>query len=77
MNANERVSMVSENTIQVASAATEQSNVAEAINKNLVVISDSTQSLRDIVANLESGHVDSARAVDKLTEILSKFKVER
>jgi len=74
---NERVSMVSENTIQVASAATEQSNVAEAINKNLVVISDSTQSLRDIVANLESGHVDSAKAVDKLTEILSKFKVER
>lgn len=72
---NERVSMVSQNTIQVASAATEQSNVAEDINKNLVVISDSASELRNIVNDLESGHANSEKAVQALTSILSKLKV--
>ncbi|MGO2355304.1 MAG: methyl-accepting chemotaxis protein [Marinomonas foliarum] len=72
---NDRVVTISENSSQVASAATEQSNVAEEINRNLVIISDAAQELRDVVSSLSSGHKNSVEAVNQLTNILSKLKV--
>ena len=72
---NDRVVTISENSSQVASAATEQSNVAEEINRNLVIISDAAQALRDVVSGLSSNHKDNVEAVNQLTAILSKLKV--
>ncbi|WCN10584.1 methyl-accepting chemotaxis protein [Marinomonas mediterranea] len=72
---NDRVTMISQNSSQVASAATEQSNVAEEINKNLVVISDAAQSLREVVSGLSSSNADNVEAVNQLNLILSKLKV--
>jgi methyl-accepting chemotaxis protein len=71
----QRVVTISENSSQVASAATEQSNVAEEININLVTISDAAKELRDVVVGLSSGHKNSVEAVNQLTSILSKLKV--
>ncbi|QUX96221.1 hypothetical protein C0J08_12820 [Marinomonas sp. CT5] len=73
---NQRVSGISDNTIQVASAAGEQSNVAEDINRNLIDINNSSLQLKDIVSELESSNKNSSQAVEKLTAILSLLKVK-
>ncbi len=73
---NERVAGISDNTIQVASAAEQQSNVAEDINRSLVGIHDSSAKLKEIVSELESSNTNSSRAVAELTAILSLLKVK-
>ncbi|MBJ7556660.1 methyl-accepting chemotaxis protein [Marinomonas spartinae] len=73
---NERVAGISDNTIQVASAAEQQSNVAEDINRNLIGINESSAKLKDIVSELESSNVNSSKAVAELTAILSLLKVK-
>jgi len=69
---NERVAGISDNTIQVASAAEQQSNVAEDINRNLIGINESSAKLKDIVSELESSNANSSKAVAELTAILSR-----
>ncbi|KUI98581.1 methyl-accepting chemotaxis protein [Vibrio sp. MEBiC08052] len=73
---NERVAGISDNTIQVASAAEQQSNVAEDINRHLIGINDSSAKLKDIVSELESSNSSSSKAVAELTAILSLLKVK-
>ncbi|WP_425640771.1 methyl-accepting chemotaxis protein [Marinomonas gallaica] len=73
---NERVAKISDNTIQVASASEQQSNVAEEINRELISINDSSAKLKDIVSDLEESNVNSSKAVEELTQILSLLKVK-
>ncbi|MDW6093753.1 methyl-accepting chemotaxis protein [Vibrio rhizosphaerae] len=73
---NQRVAGISDNTIQVASAAEQQSNVAEDINRSLVGIHESSARLKDIVSELESSNSHNTRAVGELTAILSLLKVK-
>ncbi|WNJ94413.1 methyl-accepting chemotaxis protein [Vibrio ruber] len=73
---NERVAGISDNTIQVASAAEQQSNVAEDINRSLVGIHESSTKLKEIVSELESSNTNSSKAVAELTAILSLLKVK-
>ncbi|SHE83327.1 methyl-accepting chemotaxis protein [Vibrio gazogenes] len=73
---NERVAGISDNTIQVAAAAEQQSNVAEDINRSLVGIHESSTKLKEIVSELESSNADSSKAVVEFTAILSLLKVK-
>ncbi|RDL45565.1 hypothetical protein DN730_00490 [Marinomonas piezotolerans] len=73
---NERVANISDNTIQVASASEQQSNVAEEINRELISINDSSAKLKEIVSDLEKSNISSSKAVEELTQILSLLKVK-
>ncbi|QMV15343.1 methyl-accepting chemotaxis protein [Vibrio spartinae] len=73
---NERVAGISDNTIQVASAAEQQSNVAESITRSLVGIHESSAKLKETVSELESSNTNSSKAVAELSAILSLLKVK-
>jgi methyl-accepting chemotaxis protein len=72
---NRRLATISDNTMQVASVAKEQSNVAEQVNQSLVLIGDSSTDLSDIVSSLKANNAASVTAVKELTTILSLLKV--
>ncbi|MFQ3231734.1 MAG: methyl-accepting chemotaxis protein [Reinekea sp.] len=72
---NRRLARISDNTMQVASVAKEQSNVAEQVNQSLVLIGDSSTDLSDIVSSLKRNNTASVSAVEELTKILSLLKV--
>lgn len=72
---NQRLATISDNTMQVASVAKEQSNVAEQVNQSLVLIGDSSSDLREIVSSLKENNESSITAVKELTAILSLLKV--
>ncbi len=73
--ANDRLAHISNNTLKVANAATEQHSVAEEINRNLVDISNSSTDLRDIVSEMATSIEDNVTAVNELTRILSQLRV--
>ena len=66
---------ISELSSQIASAATEQSGVAEDINKNINIINDASSTTTENTRHISSASTELSGLATKMTDISSQFKI--
>lgn len=70
----EAICTISDMNVQIASAAEEQTSVAENINQNEVRISDASRHAVEAAENIASSSESLAQLAENLSELLSRFK---
>lgn len=69
------ISVINDMNIQIASAAEEQSSVAESINENVVNVKQIAQENAVASNQTQSSSNEIARLVDQLHQLVAQFKV--
>ena len=66
---------ISDLSSHIASAATEQSAVAEDMNKNISIINETSNQTTENTRHISTASNDLAGLANEMTEIVSKFKL--